>query len=324
MPKLQLGGTEVCTSELTQRPFRAAPCELLIPVTARSKTKALATLKRAGVLGEYSGLRISGVSDLSFLKDFPELLYLEIVDQKNVNTRHLDGLENLRGLRLYSPGAGIDFACFPQLEVFVGDWHVDNCNVERSRELRRLCVWHFCPRSLDLSDLANSVRLEQLRITQTTVTSLAGLKTLEDLRYLTVEYAPKLESLDVLRDGHPEIRELRLSKAKGIRSYLPIASIGHLRRLQLTACAPMPNLKWVLGLNDLDFFSFVDTNVANNDLSPLLDLPKLQYVGTMNKRAYNYTSDALNELLSKRSSAATAARRRDESCGQETSKPQGF
>ena len=117
MPKLQLGGTEVCTSELTQRPFRAAPCELLIPVTARNKTKALAAFKRAGVFGEYSGLRISGVSDLSFLKDLPDLLYLEIVDQKNVNTRHLDGFENLRGLRLYSPGAGIDFACFPHLEV---------------------------------------------------------------------------------------------------------------------------------------------------------------------------------------------------------------
>jgi hypothetical protein len=62
----------------------------------------------------------------------------------------------------------------------------------------------------------------------------------------------------------------------------------------------MPDLKWVKGLNELDFFAFVDTNVASNDLSPLLDLPKLQYVGTMNKRAYNYTMDALNELLSRR------------------------
>jgi hypothetical protein len=103
-----------------------------------------------------------------------------------------------------------------------------------------------------------------------------------------------------LRDGHPEIRELKLSKAKGIRSYLPIASISHLRRLQLATCASMPDLNWTKGLNELDFFAFVDTNVASNDLSPLLDLPKLQYVGTMNKRSYNYTSDALNKLLSRR------------------------
>lgn len=302
MRKLQLGRTEVCASELTQRPFRAAPCQFLIAVTPRNKTKALATFKRerAAELPEVNGLRVSGVSDLSFLKDLPNLLYLEVVDQKKVNTRHLDGLENLRGLRLHSPGAGVDFSCFPHLEVFVGDWHVDNRNVDRCRELRRLCVWHFQPRSRDLFDLANSVRLEQLRIIQTTIASIAGLKTLEDLRYLTIEYAPKLESLDALRDGHPEIRELKLSKAKGIRSYLPIASIGHLRRLQLGSCGPMPDLKWVKGLNELDFFTFVDTNVDSNDLSPLLDLPKLEYVGTMNKRAYNYTSEALNELLSRR------------------------
>lgn len=300
MPKLQLAGTEVCASELTQWPFRAVPCQFLIPVTPRNKKKALATLKRAGELGEYSGLRVSGVSDLGFLKEFPNLLYLEVVDQKSVNTRHLDGLENLRGLRLLAPGAGIDFACFPHLEVFVGDWHVDNRNVDRSRELRRLWAWQFHPRSRDLSDLAGSVRLEQLRIIQTSIASLSGLKTLEDLRYLTIGYAPKLESLDALRDGHSEIRELELNRAKGIRSYRPIASIGRLRRLLLSNCSTMPDLNWMKGLNALDFFAFVDTDVASNDLSPLLDLPKLRYVGTMNKRAYNFTADAINELLSRR------------------------
>lgn len=297
MRKLQFGGTDVCESELTQRPFRAASCRFLLSVTPGTKTKALATFKRAGEFGEYSGLRVSGVGDLSFLKDFPNLLYLEIVDQRNVNTRCLDGLENLRGLRLHSPGAGVDFACFPHLEVFVGDWHIDNRNVDRSRELRRLLVWHFQPRSRDLSELGNSVRLEQLRLIQTTIESLAGLQALEDLRYLTIEYAPKLESLDALCSGHPEIRELSLGKAKGIQSYLPIASIRRLRRLQLSSCPPMPDLEWVKGLNELDFFSFVETNVASNDLSPLLQLPKLTYAGTMNKRAYNYTAETLNQLL---------------------------
>lgn len=300
MRKLLLGETEVCVSDLTQRPFRAVLCDLLIPVTPRTKTKALATFKRAREFVTYSGLRVSGMADLSFLKDFPGLRYLEVLDQKNVNTRHLDGLENLRGLRLQSPGAGLDFACFPHLEVFVGDWHAENRNVDRSGELRRLCVRHFDPRSRDLSDLGNSVRLEQMRIIQTNIASLAGLKGLEDLRYLTIEYAPQLESLDALRDGHDQIRELTLSNAKRIKSYLPIASIGRLRRLQLGSCAPMPDLKWVKGLNELDFFAFVDTLVASNDLSPLLDLPKLEYVGTMNKRSYNYTSETLNDLFSRR------------------------
>jgi len=306
MLKLQVNGTEICISELTQRPFRAIPCQLLLTVTSRNKTKALTKLKRVGELGAYDGLRISGISDLSFLKDFPLLLYLEIIDQKNVNTRYLDGLDNLRGLRLHTPGAGIDFACFPMLEVFVGDWHPENRNLDQSRELRRLHIWRFNPRSMDLSDLGNSVRLEELNIVQTNIASLTGVERLEDLRYLEIDYSPKLESLDALRSGDSGIRELSLSNAKAIRSYLPLASVRYLRRLKLSRCAPMSNLKWMRGLDELDMFTFAETNVEDGDLSPLLSLPKLRDVGTMDKRHYNYKCNALNELLSKRGSSNAA------------------
>lgn len=310
MTDFHLHGLDVCISWLTQRSFRAACCELLLNVTPKNKTKALAAFKREGEFGAYSGLRVSGIADLSFLKDFPDLLYLEVIGQKRVNTRHLDGLRNLRGLRLESPGAGIDFARFPELEVFVGDWHVDHRNLDRACELRQLRAWHFHPRSRDLSDLANITRLEWLELTQTSITSLAGLKTLEDLRYFTVAYAPRLESLEGLGRGGPEIRELHLAKAKAIRSYRPIASISHLRRLMISACASMPNLKWLAGLNQLDFFSFVETNVEDGDLSPLLELPELRYVGTLDKKHYNYGCDLLNEILNQRSSTSARARTR--------------
>ena len=62
----------------------------------------------------------------------------------------------------------------------------------------------------------------------------------------------------------------------------------------------MPDLAWTKGMDDLDFFSFVETNVEDGDLAPLLDLPRLEYVGTMDKKHYNYTFDAINELLAQR------------------------
>jgi protein phosphatase 1 regulatory subunit 7 len=300
MNNSRLHRPDVCTSWLTQRSFRAAYCEWLLNVTPRNKTKALAAFRKQGAFGPYDGLRVFGIADLSFLRDFPDLLYLEVIGRGSVNTRFLDGLRNLRGLRLESPGAGVDFACFPELEVFVGDWHVDNRNLERCCELRQLRAWHFHARSHDLSDLANIVRLEWLALVQTNITSLSGLETLEDLRYFEVAYAPRLASLEALAAGRIGIRELDLQKAKKIGSYRPIASINHLRRLRITGCAPMPNLKWSAGLNQLDFFSFVDTNVEDGDLSPLLKLPKLQYVGTLDKKHYNYRCDALNDILSQR------------------------
>ncbi len=64
---------------------------------------------------------------------------------------------------------------------------------------------------------------------------------------------------------------------------------------------PMPNLKWTEGMSYLDFFSFVETNVVDGDLSPLLQLPSLRYVGTMDKKHHNYYKcDAINALLNQR------------------------
>jgi hypothetical protein len=301
MKPFLVNGAEVCTSFLTQRSFRAAYCEFLVHVTPENQNRALEAFRD----GAFSGLRVSGIADLSFLAGFPNLRYLEVVNQKRVNTRCLDGLSNLRGLRLETPGAGLDFSCFPDLEVFVGDWHADNANVASCQELRQLRIWSFNPKSLDLAGLAHTTRLEWLHLAKTGIASLAGLETLPDLRYLEIAYAPKLESLAVLASLGIELRELSLEKAKNIASYEPLAALPRLRRLKLSSCAPMPNLKWTKGMNELDFFSFVETNVEDGDLSLLLNLPKLRYAGTLDKKHYNYKSAAINELLDERFLSST-------------------
>ena len=104
----------------------------------------------------------------------------------------------LTGLRLETPGAGIDFARFPELEGFCGDWHADNINVRCCRELRHLRAWQFKPKSKNLADFAGATRLERLSLTQTSIASLDGLESLEDLRYLELAYALQLESLKAL------------------------------------------------------------------------------------------------------------------------------
>jgi len=296
-----MDGIEVCSSAFSLRSYRAAPCLFLVPVTADNKEKALADYTELLECSRCQGLRVSGLADLSFLDEFPNLLYLEIADQKRVNTRQLDTLTNLRGLYIESPGAGVDFTCFPELESCGGgQWDVANRHRDQARELRQLRIWGFRPASKDLSDLANIPRLECLELSKTTISSIAGIETLEDLRYVDMAYAPKLESIDAFGSKGIRIRELAIENAKAIASYKPIASIDRLRRLRLSHCAAMPDLKWTKGMRHLDSFAFVETNVENGDLSPLLKLSKLRYVGTMDKRHYNYKFRELNEILDQR------------------------
>lgn len=300
MYKVTVDGVEVRTSSLTQSAFRAAPCETVVCVTPKNLPQALVVYASE----RHSGLRVCGIADLSFLAEVADLRYLEVVEQPKFDPRPLDQLSNLRGLRVETPGAGLDFSCFPLLEVFVGDWHPANSNVGGCDELRRLHIWQYKPKSGDVRDFAGATRLEWLHLTQTGIQSLDGVENLEDLRYLEVAYAAKLQSLDALRFPAVAIRELGIEKAKQIASYEPIAAMRWLRRLQLFGCAPMPNLKWTKGLDRLDSFSFVETNVEDGDLSPLLELPLLRYAGTMDKKHYSHRQEALNQLLEERTKAA--------------------
>jgi hypothetical protein len=289
---------EVRTSYLTQRSFQAAYCDLLLKVTPENQEEALTEFGRTGEFGPYSGLSVSGIDDLSFLTRFPMLLYLEVSGQSPINARYLDGLQNLRGLYLEAPGTGIDFAWFPLLEVYFGGWHPASQNLAACQELRRLELRGFNPDSRGLEAIARLTRLEVLKVVQTNLESLRGLETLEDLRYLSLAYAAKLSSLDVLTSCGTGLRELSLQNLKKIAFYEPISSLRMLRRLRLTACAPMESLAWTAGLENLDFFSFVDTVVENGDLAPLLQLPKLRYAGTLDKKHYNYKCADLNAALS--------------------------
>lgn len=298
--ELRLDNVVVCDSWLTQRAYRAAACDFLLPVTPGNLKNALAEFARVGPLRQYRGLRISGIADLSFLSDFPDLLYLELVDQPKVKTAPLAELSNLRGLRIETPGSGIDFSWFPLLEVFVGDWHPDNRNMQHCRELRQLRAWQFKPKSKDLSELADIVRLEWLALTKTNLESLQGIETLEDLRYCEIAYAPELTSLAALSAGQLQLRQFELSHAKKVASYLPLADCRWLRHLKLSSCAPLPDLKWLSPLRRLDFFSFVETPVLDSDLRPLLQLPELRYAGSMDKKQYNPRIDDLNEQLQAR------------------------
>jgi len=300
MQQLILDGMPVTTSELSQSTYRAAPCDLLLQVTAENLDEAIQRFRRAGFAGIYSGLNISGVRDLSFLEQFPDMLYLEIRCDKPIKAGALESLQNLRGLYFESPASGIDFSSFPHLEVYSGGWHKGHTNFDLCPALHRIALRNFNPASGDFSSLANCRRLDTLDIVRSTISSLDGIETLEDLRVLEIAYMTKLESLDAFKNCQPGLRVLSIERAKRIRSCQPIASLSCLKDLRLFGCAAMPDVKWTSGMNWLEHFAFVETDVIDGDLTPLLKLERLRYIGTEDKRHYNYKMHEFIEMLAQR------------------------
>lgn len=297
MRSLLLDGIEVRMSALSLRLGKAAPCSLLATVRASTTSAELVALMEWIGEGRLSGLRLEGLADVAVARRFPSIRYLEVSSEHPVDPRPLECLANLRGLVVDRPSKGIDFSCFPELEAYIGGWHVDNTNL-RQESLSDLTLTAFNPRDHDLGVLRDLRGLVNLTLTRTTIQSLAGVEGLEDLRRLDIAYAPRLSALSALQLSSCGIRELGVSNAKSIEDYAPIASLAFLRRLSLTACAPMSSLDWVSPLERLSFLSFVDTNVDSGDLAPLLSLKSLRYVGTLDKRHYSHKSEDINTLLS--------------------------
>jgi hypothetical protein len=117
--------------------------------------------------------------------------------------------------------------------------------------------------------------------------SVEFLDAFHALRKFEVSYAKKLTNLDGLSYVASTLEELELGHLPKISRYEHIlAGMKLLKKLRLSKCPPLADLKFVQALPKLEFFSFVDTNVLSGDITPCMGL---KYVGFLDKKNFNCT-----------------------------------
>lgn len=288
-------GFEVARGFRNTKVYRAASCDLLLVINPNNMEEAIHEFRRSE-FAYYSGIRVENISNLEFLSEFPLLLYLEVISDTSIDVNPIESLHNIRGLHVSEPKKGLDFSNFPNLEVFTGKWHENNKSIENCRDLRTLMITNYNSKTKDFSDLRSIARLEDLRIIRTNIESLSGIETLKDLKYLMIAYASRLK--DISSIGKTNLREIEFDNIKKIQDYNSFGDLEYLRKIILSKCANIENINWIRILKNLDFFSFVDTNVIDGNLSPLLELQELRYVGSFDKKHYNLKIEELNKHLS--------------------------
>ncbi|QCR21643.1 hypothetical protein [Pontibacter sp. SGAir0037] len=194
----------------------------------------------------------------------------------------------------------IKFEEIPAGEYINFDWKEDDIASIDFSNCKYLIVWHHQSKEKDFSNLPDIPNLLYLEVNWSRSTSLNGLSKFKELKRLELHYCTKLETLDGIESLNKEIEHIHISQSKKLTSHERITLLNQLRVLCFNECGVIDNLKFLKELPQLKDFRFVNSNVLDGDLSPILQHPKLENAGFLNKRHYSHKDTFVEDYLKRR------------------------
>lgn len=156
--------------------------------------------------------------------------------------------------------------------------------------LTRLSLTGAAPTTGDLGFLRMAPQLRELNLFRSKVRSLDGLAACPHLSALSLVQPRGLQDTAYLgRCGG--LVELTLEGARHIEGLADqLKHLGMLKKLVLTASAPLPSLGFLRNLERLDWFDFSNTDVLDGDLQPLIEHPSLNFILFTAKKHFSHTA----------------------------------
>jgi hypothetical protein len=158
-------------------------------------------------------------------------------------------------------------------------------------------TFYFKHKGLSFDPLPKSDKLLYLEMNWANFKDLSGIGRFKNLKRLELHYCLKLENdknISLLKDS---LEFLHINQSKKFIPSSELFELKNLKVLCLNACAPLDNLKFLSKFPSLIDFRFVDTNILDGDLSPVIKHPSIRTAGFLNKRHYNFTDKELKATL---------------------------
>ncbi len=157
------------------------------------------------------------------------------------------------------------------------------------------------PRFHDLGDITSA---EYLELNSSNITSFLEIAKLGKIKRLELSWCLKLESDTGLSEIGDHLEWLHVNTSRKFSPKKDLFELRHLKVLCLNGCAPLENLRFLERMPSLLDFRFVDTNILDGDLTPLMTHPNLVNAGFLNKRHYNLKSGDVESHLRERNEKA--------------------
>ncbi|MDU9693940.1 hypothetical protein WKH56_08900 [Priestia sp. SB1] len=189
---------------------------------------------------------------------------------------------------------------FEKLPKMFGSWfnyEEENMKECTSSLTEYLTLWHYNTREGKLTAAPFPESLHFLDLTWSNIKNFEGLGKFTNLKRLELHYCTKISSDMGLGEVCETLEHLYINNCKKFIPSDELVKLKNLRYLRLNSCGDLKDLSFLKELPNLIDFRFVDTNVLDGDLSPIVNHPTIESTGYMNKRHYNIKDQKMDELL---------------------------
>jgi hypothetical protein len=160
---------------------------------------------------------------------------------------------------------------------------------------------HYKFNEYSFDNLPESDKLIYLDFDWANFKDFQGIDRFKNLKRLELHYCLKLENDNGIKSLKNTLQHLHINQSKKFEHSSELYQLKKLKVLCLNSCAPIASLKFLKHFPKLLDFRFVDTNILDGDLTPILEHPTIRTVGFLNKRHFNYTDEKLKTLLNLKS-----------------------
>ncbi|MEY2196648.1 hypothetical protein AB7942_28630 [Neobacillus sp. BF23-41] len=164
------------------------------------------------------------------------------------------------------------------------------------KDIEYLILWHYKKSKLcNFADIPEN--LVFLNLIWSNIQNFLGIKKLSKIKRLELDYCGKLENDNGISKLADTLEYLHINNSKKFVPSKEFFSLKNLRVLSLNSCGSLENLSFLSQFPKLIDFRFVDTNVIDGDLTPIIEHPTIRSVGFLNKRHYNISEEKMDSLL---------------------------
>ena len=159
-------------------------------------------------------------------------------------------------------------------------------------------LWHLKTTDKIENQIPKSDNLKFLQLNWANITDFSLIADkFTKLKRLELQCCIKLLNDDFIDGLSENLEHLHILTSKKFIFEQNLLKLKNLRILCLNDCGPIENLDFLKLFPKLEDFRFVNTNILDGNLKPILEHPTIKSVGFLNKRHFNIKDLEMQKLL---------------------------